>query len=294
MKTYIHETPADIGALLAARIVAGIRAANEAGRAYVLGCPGGRSAMPVYEALATQLAADAVDCSRLIIAMMDEYLLAGPGRRALAAAGLGALFLPRFRRARDSGTHQRRPAEDIAHPGPRISGCPTLPRLPTTIGASPTVGGIDLFLLASGAGDGHIAFNPPGSPRDSRSRVVKLAEQTRRDNLATFPDFKSLDEVPTHGITIGIASIAELSKAAAMIVWGEGKRTAYRRISGTSVLRPVLAGDDRRGMPQRRTPCRPGCRLWLTSRRAMPMRSASMSAAPRPRPASCASPTGRC
>ena len=28
-------------------------------------------------------------------------------------------------------------------------------------------GGIDLFLLASGAGDGHVAFNPPGADRDT-------------------------------------------------------------------------------------------------------------------------------
>src|SRR5690606_39244836 len=99
-------------------------------------------------------------------------------------------------------------------------------------------GGVDLFLLASGAGDGHIAFNPPGSARDSLSRIVKLAEQTRRDNLATFPDFGSLDEVPTHGVTIGIGSIAELSKSVAMIVWGEAKRTAYRRIADARFYDP--------------------------------------------------------
>ncbi len=29
-------------------------------------------------------------------------------------------------------------------------------------------GGIDLFLLASGASDGHVAFNPPGSARRLR------------------------------------------------------------------------------------------------------------------------------
>ncbi len=155
-------------------------------------------------------------------------------------------------------------------------------------------GGIDLFLLASGAGDGHIAFNPPGSPRDSKSRVVKLAEQTRRDNLATFPDFKSLDEVPTHGITIGIASIAELSKAVAMIVWGEGKRTAYRRISKAGAYDPswpatIVVECRNAELHADRDAAR-----WLTSLRAMPTRSASMSAAPRRRHASCASPTGLC
>lgn len=100
------------------------------------------------------------------------------------------------------------------------------------------LGGIDLFLLASGAGDGHIAFNPPGSARDSRSRIVTLAEQTRRDNLATFPDFRGLGEVPTHGLTIGIGSIASLSRAVAMIVWGEGKREAFRRLTTATTYDP--------------------------------------------------------
>jgi glucosamine-6-phosphate deaminase len=92
-------------------------------------------------------------------------------------------------------------------------------------------GGIDLFILASGSGDGHVAFNPPGTPEDSRSRVVALAEQTRRDNLATFPDFAGLDDVPRHGVTVGIATIATLSRAATMLLWGEGKRAAFARIA---------------------------------------------------------------
>lgn len=237
MKVHVHETPADIGALLAARIVAGIRAANEAGRAYVLGCPGGRSPMPVYEVLAMQLAGAPIDCSRLIIAMMDEYLLADPN---------GALTPPR-----SSAHYSCRGFGEREILGRINSGLPKAyhvrpenfwmpdPAEPADYDRRlAAAGGIDLFLLASGAGDGHIAFNPPGSPRDSRSRIVELAEQTRRDNLATFPDFKSLDEVPSHGITIGIASIAELSKEAVMIVWGEGKRTAFQRISEASTYNP--------------------------------------------------------
>jgi glucosamine-6-phosphate deaminase len=230
MKTYVHETPADIGALLAVRIIAGIRAANEAGRPYLLGCPGGRSPMPVYEALAAQLAADPVDCSRLVIAMMDEYLLAAPdgtltpppASAHYSCRGFGEREILGRINAGLPGAYRVR-VQNFRMPDPVA---------PEAYDISlADAGGIDLFLLASGAGDGHIAFNPPGSPRDSKSRVVKLAEQTRCDNLATFPDFKSLDDVPTHGVTIGIASIAELSKAAAMIVWGEGKRNALRRLS---------------------------------------------------------------
>ena len=67
------------------------------------------------------------------------------------------------------------------------------------------LGGVDLFLLASGASDGHIAFNPAGAERTSRTRVVELPDSTRRDNLGTFPSFGGdLARVPHHGVTVGI------------------------------------------------------------------------------------------
>lgn len=238
LQTTIHETPADLGAELAARIADAIAAANAAGRGYVLGCPGGRSPMPVYTALADRLAAAPLDCSKLVIAMMDEYLLQDAG---------GVLSLPPA-----SAHYSCRGFGEREILGRINAGLPQdfrirpenlwLPDL-----AAPAdydrrladAGGVDLFLLASGAGDGHIAFNPPDSPRDSRSRIVALAEQTRRDNLGTFPDFRSIDEVPSHGLTIGIASIAELSKAVAMVVWGEGKRQAYRHLAGARSYDPA-------------------------------------------------------
>ena len=90
-------------------------------------------------------------------------------------------------------------------------------------------GGIDFFLLASGASDGHVAFNPPGSWRESRTRIIRLSEETRRDNLQTFPAFGSLAAVPTHGISVGIGTIAS-AKEAVMIVWGASKRLTLTRI----------------------------------------------------------------
>ena len=44
-----------------------------------------------------------------------------------------------------------------------------------------TAGGIDLQLLGIGH-NGHIAFNEPGSPPNSRTRVINLAEDTIRFN----------------------------------------------------------------------------------------------------------------
>jgi glucosamine-6-phosphate deaminase len=96
-----------------------------------------------------------------------------------------------------------------------------------------SAGGIDFFLLASGAGDGHVAFNPPGSPIDSVTRVITLSEQTRRDNLQTFPALGTLDRVPRFGVSVGIATILS-AREAVMVAWGEGKRETVQRMRAAS------------------------------------------------------------
>ncbi|MBN2189677.1 MAG: glucosamine-6-phosphate deaminase [Candidatus Aureabacteria bacterium] len=69
-------------------------------------------------------------------------------------------------------------------------------------------GGIDIQVLGLG-GDGHIAFNEPGSAFDSRTRVQKLAPQTIEDNSRFF---NSMDDVPRLAITMGIGTIMEARK----------------------------------------------------------------------------------
>lgn len=65
-------------------------------------------------------------------------------------------------------------------------------------------GGVDVQVLGVGA-NGHIAFNEPGSARDSRTRVMALAQQTRHDNARFFGG--SVDQVPTECVTQGLATI---------------------------------------------------------------------------------------
>ena len=101
-----------------------------------------------------------------------------------------------------------------------------------------SAGGIDLFLLASGASDGHVAFNGPPADLDSGSRLVEIGERTRVDNLETFPEFGSLDDVPTHGVTVGLATITRLSRSAALMIHGEQKRDAVRRLAACDGFDP--------------------------------------------------------
>lgn len=218
-----------LGRAFAKRVLKEIADARAAGQSFLLGCPGGRSPKPVYQAMGEALKQAPRDLSHVIIVMMDDYLVE-------TASGLDHVAL-------DSHFSCRRFArDDIA--GVLNDSLPASFRIPESQVWFPdprnpaayddrieAAGGVDLFILASGASDGHVAFNPKGSARDSRSRIVPLAEETRRDNMKTFPDFRSLDDVPRFGVTVGIDTIARQSKQAVMIVWGEGKRRAFDRLS---------------------------------------------------------------
>ncbi|MDI9488864.1 MAG: glucosamine-6-phosphate deaminase [Bacillota bacterium] len=85
------------------------------------------------------------------------------------------------------------------------------------------VGGIDLQILGIG-GDGHWAFNEPGSTLDSRTRVEKLNEQTIKDNYEAF--YKeagfTMDEMPHYAITMGLGTILE-AKSLLMLANGAKK-----------------------------------------------------------------------
>ncbi len=85
-------------------------------------------------------------------------------------------------------------------------------------------GGLGLTFLGLGR-NGHIGFNEPGTPFDSRTRVVELTESTRRANAPHFPD----GHVPTHAITIGIATILE-SREIVLLAAGTGKAEAIERL----------------------------------------------------------------
>ena len=84
-------------------------------------------------------------------------------------------------------------------------------------------GGIDLQLLGIG-GDGHIAFNEPGSSLGSRTRLKTLTEQTVRDN-ARF--FGSERDVPRLAITMGVGTILE-SRQCLLLASGAHKARAIR------------------------------------------------------------------
>jgi glucosamine-6-phosphate deaminase len=175
--------------------------------------------------------------SHLVIVMMDRRWYAD-GRR-LRHRSMNAHYSISVSRRGSAPINQELPA-DACIPDHHIW-IPD-PADPAEYDARLTdAGGVDLFLMASGASDGHVAFNPPGSPADGGTRIVALAEETRHDNLSTFPLFKSLAEVPTHGVSVGLGTIARLSQEAVLVMHGAGKRESARRVQAASAFDPAWA-----------------------------------------------------
>ena len=86
-------------------------------------------------------------------------------------------------------------------------------------------GGIDIQLLGIGS-NGHIAFNEPSDSFQRWSHVVALKESTIKDNSRFF---KSIEEVPTHAVTMGIGSIMQ-AKRILIIAIGENKAKAIKQL----------------------------------------------------------------
>jgi glucosamine-6-phosphate deaminase len=234
----IFATEEAIGRTVADEIVAGLAQATAAGRPYALGAPSGRTPRSTYQALAGLLETRRdVDLGLLHIVMMDDYVV----RTARGAFTRVDAALPY--------SCERFGRDEILAPIAAATGS-VIPdaNLHLPEAADPgayddlitSLGGVDLFVLASGATDGHVAFNPTGSPVDSLTRVVELSPETRRDNMDTFaPHFHTIDDVPRYGITVGVGTILRATRRAVMLLIGESKRTAATTIAAATSYQPA-------------------------------------------------------
>lgn len=232
----VFPDPENIGRALAQEIVDGIDIAAANGHNYILGCPGGRSPLTTYSALANLVRQRATSLSHVVIAMMDDYVVMNGESMRRVNPILHYSVL---------GFAQREIVAKLNASTSESNGI-SADRLWVPDPSDPTAydrklekaGGVDLFILASGDSDGHVAFNPPGTESSSPTRIIELAESTRRDNLRTFPEFKSLDEVPLYGVSVGLATIRDFSHRTILIASGPSKAKTAMRIGSAKELDP--------------------------------------------------------
>ena len=198
---------------VAARELAGevsglIRSRAAQGRMAVLGLATGSTPLPFYQELIRLHRHQGLSFANVISFNLDEYL-----------------GLPR-EHAQTYWTFMHRHLFDhIDLPEAHIHlPCGTLPEaaIPSHCAEYEArihdAGGLDFQLLGIGA-TGHIGFNEPGSPKDSRTRRVHLDEMTRND---AAPAFGGIDQVPTQAITMGCGTILE-ARRIVLLAWGTRK-----------------------------------------------------------------------
>ena len=94
----------------------------------------------------------------------------------------------------------------------------------------------DVQILGIGS-NGHIAFNEPGTPFDSVTHIVDLAESTIKDNSRLF---NSIDEVPRQAFTMGLSNIMNAKKIV-ILANGEGKAHAIGELVNGEIREEVPA-----------------------------------------------------
>src|SRR3954465_11703288 len=97
-------------------------------------------------------------------------------------------------------------------------------------------GGLDYQILGIGR-TGHVGFNEPGSPRDSRTRLITLDRVTRMDAAS---DFFGEWNVPRKALTMGVDTILS-ARSVVLMAWGEGKAPVIKRAVEVEVTPHVAA-----------------------------------------------------
>lgn len=86
----------------------------------------------------------------------------------------------------------------------------------------------DIQVLGIGS-NGHIAFNEPGTPFDSVTHTVELAESTVRDNARLFD---RIEDVPRKAFTMGLSEIMQAKKILILATGANKADAVYGMIRG--------------------------------------------------------------
>jgi glucosamine-6-phosphate deaminase len=185
----------------------------------VLGLATGRTPLPIYDRLTKMHKAGQVSFRNVTTFNLDEYIGLPASHPASFASYMQQTVFDRIdvRRHRTNLLNGTAPChhEEAATYERRLR----------------KIGPIDLQLLGLGR-NGHIGFNEPGSPHDSRTRMVELSASTIEANK---DDFASLNTPPRRAITMGIGTMLEATSIL-IVATGAGKADAVARMLKGEVM----------------------------------------------------------
>ena len=199
LPTWVYDTNEALGTAAAAEAEKIIRAAlADRGEANIIVATG-NSQLTFLEALRVKV----IDWSKVNVFHMDEYLGLEPSHSASFPAFLRRHFLANItpKAFFPVVSHKRFP-EDVCQ------------EYAAALRAHPA----DLCALGIGE-NGHLAFNdPPYAEFNDPAwvKVIRLAEASRKQQVGEG-HFKSIDEVPTHAITLTIPALLAAKRVLAIV-----------------------------------------------------------------------------
>ena len=218
MKVIIRDTEKEAAMWVAHHIAGAINAkAKVSSKPFVLGLPTGSTPLKVYAELVRMNKAGEVSFKNVITFNMDEYVgLPVEHPESYHSFMYNNLF-----------NHIDIPRENIhildGNAPDLAAECASYEE---KIAAT---GGFDLFLGGIGE-DGHIAFNEPFSPLQSRTRVVTLTDDTIRVNSRFFGGDVNL--VPKQAMSVGVATVLGAKEVVIMAFGPKKARAIGEAIEG--------------------------------------------------------------
>ncbi len=218
MKVIIRDHESEAALWVADRIANAIKAkAKISDKPFVLGLPTGSTPLKVYAELVRKVKAGELSFKNVITFNMDEYVgLPVEHPESYHSFMYNNLF-----------NHIDIPRENIhildGNAPDLAAECASYEE---KIAAT---GGFDLFLGGIGE-DGHIAFNEPFSPLQSRTRVVTLTDDTIRVNSRFFGG--DINLVPKQAMSVGVATVLGAKEVVIMAFGPKKARAIGEAIEG--------------------------------------------------------------
>ncbi|BAD78636.1 glucosamine-6-phosphate isomerase 2 [Synechococcus elongatus PCC 6301] len=186
MRCLVFPSPADVIQAVADRIADRLQAQPD----LCLGLATGRTMVPLY----AELLGRSLNWQHCRIFALDEYWGLATDHPSSFAAELRQRFCQPAGLRPEQVQFLNGAALDPAQESQRYRRC------------LKQAGGLDLQLLGLGE-NGHLAFNEPGSARESRVRLVQLSDRTRQQNAGAFGG--DPEAVPSAALSLGLADILE-------------------------------------------------------------------------------------
>lgn len=199
---------------VAKSVALAIQAKQQEGEKIVLGLATGSSPIGVYKELVRLHKEEGLSFSNVITFNLDEYYPMDPQSQQSYVKFMHEYLFD----------HIDIPAENINIPDGTLEIDEIAAYCDAYEKKMDLLGGIDIQLLGIGR-TGHIGFNEPGSWENSKTRLVRLDDLTRRD---AAKDFGGAEFVPYRAITMGIASIMK-AKSIYLLAWGQHKAEILQR-----------------------------------------------------------------